>query len=889
MTNLQRDSHSLFLPSVFMWVMTFYVLFCVKKEYQHYLHLRMHYLGRYHSGSTTSKFSVVSTSTQATRRKSRNARRVSYASQPKTSLSDFVHEQLSKVPRQVQKEANDFQHQYSILCEQIPHQLRSDVELYNYFDALFPGKVYAARIVMNIPPDLTRLINLRRMTKQKLKYNIAIWQARSNNVPSNLHRMNKQKLKHSVTLWQGRSKNIDSSDNNGGDEKENDQDEEELRSCRPTHNVSSSTTTKYESLDIALETSADEEQKPSIFSYLTNFILTCFNGTAIKVDSIAYYDKLVAKLDIKISQVQADLIQMASIDGHQDEEHWQQVVTDITGNVFGFDLEQFINTDTQKNDQDLSSSLFISDVRNVNEKTFLLDSTEVESSIKPSINENSIENNYMNSNDDFFIQTTSDGTRNDLSLFSRLIMGLGLDFVIVALTDIFDNISIAREYLFSGWTEGGVTSTGFVTFRDLTSVTCATGAPLTSLPGVMTVSMAPEPRDILWENVRVDTKIGDANIKSADAFFAWGAVFWSVPVVFIQGLATSENFFKIPGITWISHLDGGDQVSVWVNGYLPVVALLVLIQVLPIIFKVVAMRYEGRKSMSNVDDSIIRRFFYYHLANIFVTAAAGSIFFALQTIVDKPEHMFEILGGVFPKMAGFFISFLITKTLAGLPIVLINMKPFLKMLLIRMKMNEEDGYKKTKAAFDAEMFPFGRVYANLILVLVICFTYACISPLLLPFGYLYFWGALLVYKRQALYMYIPIYESGGSMFPTVCSRTLVGLILSQMVFAGNLFMRKALWEAIFVMPAPFLTYWTMGRLFETYAVPGMRLTLERAKDIDNCEHDAAIKIGDLLNEDSKQGVVGTFDKDAYRQPSLRLSEGLAHKLSLFRKPSHELT
>ena len=70
------------------------------------------------------------------------------------------------------------------------------------------------------------------------------------------------------------------------------------------------------------------------------------------------------------------------------------------------------------------------------------------------------------------------------------------------------------------------------------------------------------------------------------------------------------------------------------------------------------------------------------------------------------------------------------------------------------------------------------------LVIVICFTYACISPIILIFGAMYFMAALMVYKKQVLYVYTPFYESGGDLFPLVCDRTITGLICGQLTFMG---------------------------------------------------------------------------------------------------------
>ena len=89
---------------------------------------------------------------------------------------------------------------------------------------------------------------------------------------------------------------------------------------------------------------------------------------------------------------------------------------------------------------------------------------------------------------------------------------------------------------------------------------------------------------------------------------------------------------------------------------------------------------------------------------------------------------------------------------------------------------------------------YGWEYPTQFLVIIICFTYACISPLVLPVGSAYFFVALLVYKKQALYVYSPTYESGGKMFPQAVSKTLFALVISQLTFIGFTLIRKGVFQ-----------------------------------------------------------------------------------------------
>jgi len=127
---------------------------------------------------------------------------------------------------------------------------------------------------------------------------------------------------------------------------------------------------------------------------------------------------------------------------------------------------------------------------------------------------------------------------------------------------------------------------------------------------------------------------------------------------------------------------------------------------------------------------------------------------------------------------------------------------------------------------------YGWEYPTQFLVIIICFTYACITPIVLPVGAVYYFAALLVYKKQALHVYTPTYESGGGMFPQAVRKTLYALILSQMTFIGYSLIRKAMFQIILLAPLPFMTVFFTTVVQHRYFDPSKKLSLERAIKID---------------------------------------------------------
>lgn len=129
---------------------------------------------------------------------------------------------------------------------------------------------------------------------------------------------------------------------------------------------------------------------------------------------------------------------------------------------------------------------------------------------------------------------------------------------------------------------------------------------------------------------------------------------------------------------------GGGSVSHFVNGYLPVAALLALTMVLPVIFEFLATKFERRKRLSDVQNSMLGRYFYFQVLNVYISVTAGGVWKSLADIIDHPTSILGLLGESMPFMVGYFVSLLVTKVLVGLPAVFLRFGALSKMCLRRM-------------------------------------------------------------------------------------------------------------------------------------------------------------------------------------------------------------
>mmetsp|Transcript_12989 Transcript_12989/g.30705 ORF Transcript_12989/g.30705 Transcript_12989/m.30705 type:complete len:949 (+) Transcript_12989:219-3065(+) len=687
MANLTQGSQKLWIPTTFIWLQTLYVIFLMSDEYKHYLECRVDFLAR-GEGMVT-----------------------------------------------------NVQHMYSLIVERIPHELRGDRALFDYFNRLFPGKVHSTAVVLNLP-DLERESQRRKRVQRRLEKSLVYLEATGRRPR---HVVGRKRIRccgieSSPLFFGGKSSNSNS-----------DEDGEVLRRGE-------------------------------------------------KVDSINYYTRELSLMNERMSRMQHDKIELA-----------------------------------QKGNDTVRASQWISHA---------IDRVSTVSNRALSGN--------RQSQDDGLITSFDESRRNRRKPLALIILDrIGIDFISGGLDYIQQNIDEVVDSVV------GVTmsSTGFISFKDLSTLACAVKTPLFHKPDVLVVRMAPEPRDLIWENAHVNQAWSRGREFTANTLLAVGAILWSIPVASIQALATVDTLASVTGMDWIQTLHGG-RVASFVNGYLPVVLLLVIIMVLPHIFYAVALYYEDRKTQSDVQRSVIGRYFYYQLANIFITVTAGSILESLNEIVEHPTNILAILGKTLPNVVGYFVAFVMTKMLCGLPIVLLRLPPLMRTVFKKVVFREK---YLTQSELDELQYPikfrqlwYGWEYPNLLLVITICFVYSCISPVILPVGSAFFGLAWLIYKNQILTVFDPGYESGGLMFPMACHRTLIGLICGQLTLAGYSIIRGGFYQALVIFPLPIITIKMLGVFKTLYIDPGECISVERAVELDAHNPMAA----------------SSFDADVYRQPVL---------------------
>eukprot|EP00611_Tribonema_gayanum_P022095 TRINITY_DN4374_c0_g1_i2.p1 TRINITY_DN4374_c0_g1~~TRINITY_DN4374_c0_g1_i2.p1 ORF type:complete len:303 (-),score=119.84 TRINITY_DN4374_c0_g1_i2:181-1089(-) len=233
--------------------------------------------------------------------------------------------------------------------------------------------------------------------------------------------------------------------------------------------------------------------------------------------------------------------------------------------------------------------------------------------------------------------------------------------------------------------------------------------------------------------------------------------------------------------------------------------LLALMNALPPLIRALGVA-EGSAAESWNQKVALSRYFYFQVINVFlVTTIAGTVFDTLSLIVDSPSKALTLLGESLPKMCGFFCEYVLIKMLSGLWIELSRLFSLLQhcALVCVWPMATRRDRRAVVAGMrrydDPGWFNYPKYLAQDLLVVVVTFTFACINPFILVVSIPYYLAAHLTYKHQMLYVYEPVYETGGTFFPKVFRRFIFAIFTAQATMAGVLILKTAYYQAAAVV------------------------------------------------------------------------------------------
>lgn len=298
------------------------------------------------------------------------------------------------------------------------------------------------------------------------------------------------------------------------------------------------------------------------------------------------------------------------------------------------------------------------------------------------------------------------------------------------------------------------------------------------------------------------------------------------------------------------------------QGLLPVFVVILFSIVLHMVMDFIARKVEKRKTHSSVQQEIFKWYFMYQIANVYLLLLAGSIFDSLESAINDPASIVTLISQSLPSVSVFFINFIITTWLGGVPLILLQAAPtgtlaFYRMCFNPLRVTRPMLKNGPFAPYEVE---YGTALPDLLYVLCIVLLYWVIAPVILIFAAMFFFSSYMAYKYQFIFVTIRSYESGGQFFYGLYAYSMTGLLAASVLFMAYMGIKEGALQAPLMAPLPFIIIYCWRYTEKQYKVMSYNMPFDTAVKADegHSNTDAVVH----------QAMIDSFEVEFLKQPNI---------------------
>jgi len=281
--------------------------------------------------------------------------------------------------------------------------------------------------------------------------------------------------------------------------------------------------------------------------------------------------------------------------------------------------------------------------------------------------------------------------------------------------------------------------------------------------------------------------------------------------------------------------------------------------ILPLLLRLFSDKIQGVESESSIQKSVLSKYFLFQILNNFLfLTAASSIFSKLSDMIDDPASIPSFLGISIPRTATYFVTYVLLQALAIFPMAQLRIGALIVGLIKRKYLVKTEREIEVVEACPAP--DYGTMFSFHLIIWVIGVCYSTISPIVLPFCAVFFGLGYIISKYQQLYLFNPIFETGGTFWPIVFTRMIAATIVGNLTLVGILGLKQVPAEAALSAPLPFLTFSFWLWIHHKFKNECEFLPLSECKLIDEKRKAA----GQYFNSQAAHNIKGKFRDDQYQ-------------------------
>ena len=328
-----------------------------------------------------------------------------------------------------------------------------------------------------------------------------------------------------------------------------------------------------------------------------------------------------------------------------------------------------------------------------------------------------------------------------------------------------------------------LTSTGFVVFKKLEDASCFVSAPKSYDLLMMDINKAPPPSIINWENL----KFTSSNLFTTNLFIiilmTFLLIFWSIPVIGIQGLANLEELFDTFGGDIHDYLT--NPTIAYLQGSLTVLILDLWLSSIPLISDLLS-KLQKPIDRRQSELLIISK---YYLCLIFMVLLVTVITSTILNGANNYEDYFKNFVDNIGNIANLLANGLSNMSIYFLLYILLNTFIWLPLELFRFGYHISNKFSDDKS--EINHFFYSAWIPKILLIFTICLTYSVMNPILNIFGLIYFLFAIIIFTYNLSMNYIQIFQIGPKLWQIIFDLIRYSFVISIVTLYGLLLLKQS--------------------------------------------------------------------------------------------------
>ncbi|GJE91360.1 hypothetical protein PsYK624_075090 [Phanerochaete sordida] len=326
-----------------------------------------------------------------------------------------------------------------------------------------------------------------------------------------------------------------------------------------------------------------------------------------------------------------------------------------------------------------------------------------------------------------------------------------------------------------------------------------------------TITLAPNPKDIIWENLNKTPSEIRAKKSMGWIFLSAVCFFNTIPLFIISILANLASL-----TTFVPFLQDWSDSSpgsfTFISGVLPPAVSALFGFFLPIVMRWLS-QYQGALTHSRLDRAVIARYFaFLVISQLIIFTLIGVVFNCVKEIVKQigqHQNIHQILQNL-NKLPGNIHKTYIDQSsywLTYFPLrgflVLFDLAQILNLVWISFKKHFLGRTpREIREWTQPPDFQYAIYFSNILLMGAVGFVFAPLAPLVVVAAAIVFWISSWVYKYQLMFVFVSRVETGGRLWNVVINRLLVSVALMQVLITLTMGFHFGFMSFYWIAPIP---------------------------------------------------------------------------------------